>query len=382
MSDVLSFPGLGIELNINPVLATIGSLTIRWYGLIFAAAFAVAVGYTLWRAKDFGLNSDRMLDVILGAFIAGMVGARLYYVVFAWDMYKDNPISALYIWEGGIAIYGGVIGAFLVGAFLCKLRGVKLLPMFDLGATALLLAQAIGRWGNFFNMEAFGGNTDLPWGMTSNTIVRYLTQQMDALAAQGIGIIPSAPVHPTFLYESLWNLLGFALLAFVLTPRRRFDGQLFLTYLIWYGAGRFLIEGLRTDSLMAGSVRASQVVAVVCVAVAAYMMLRTFQAIKKANDPEYLKLYVLTEEGAAAVSGALYAPKTEAAPADEAGEASDAAEEAEETAQQPEDAAEEVEAAAEQPEEEAAPETVGQVEETAPEATETEAQPEDREEQQ
>ncbi len=336
MSDVLSFPGLGIELNINPVLAEIGPFTIRWYGLIFALAFIVALIYALWRAKDFGINSDRMLDVVLGAFIAGMVGARLYYVAFAWDMYKDNPISALYIWDGGIAIYGGVIGAFVVGAFLCKKRGVKLLPMFDLGASALLLAQAIGRWGNFFNMEAFGTNTDLPWGMTSNTIVRYLSLQMETLAGQGVGIIPNAPVHPTFLYESIWNLLGFALIAFILTPRRRFDGQIFLTYLIWYGAGRFVIEGLRTDSLMAGSVRISQVVAALCVVAAAYLLVKTLRSIKAADDPEYLKLYALTEEGAAAVSGELYAPKEEPAPekADEAPETAEEADEAAETAEE------------------------------------------------
>ena len=357
MSDVLSFPGLGIELNINPVLGTIGPFTIRWYGLIFAIAFAVAVVYALWRAKDFGINSDRMLDVVLGAFIAGMVGARLYYVAFAWDIYKDNPISALYIWEGGIAIYGGVIGAFLGGSLLCKWRGVKLLPMFDLGASGLLLAQAIGRWGNFFNMEAFGTNTDLPWGMTSKTIVNYLTLQMESLAGQGVGIIPSAPVHPTFLYESIWNLLGFLVIAFILTPRRRFDGQIFLTYLMWYGAGRFVIEGLRTDSLMWGSIRVSQALAAICVIVAAFFMIKTFRAIKASGDPEYLKLYALTEEGAAAVSGELYAQKddTEAAAEEAAVETSEAA---------PEQAGEEAS-------DEAASEPAAEEEQTASEETET-----------
>ena len=308
MSDVLSFPGLGLELTINPILAEIGPFSIHWYGVIFALAFLAGTCFLLWKAKDFGVNADRAFDVLLAAFVGGIICARAYYVIFAWNEmnYAENPIRVFYIWEGGIAMYGGLIGAFAVGLWMCRVRKVKSLPMLDVAGISLLLAQAIGRWGNFINMEAFGVNTDLPWGMTSQTIHNYLAYHMESLAGMGITVDPSLPVHPTFFYESAWNLIGFLVLAFVLAPRRRFDGQMFLGYLAWYGAGRCVVEGLRTDSLMWGNIRVSQALALICAVVCTALIFVVLRKIKEKGDPDYLKLYALTEEGQAAVSGALY----------------------------------------------------------------------------
>ena len=307
MEQTLRFPGLGLELTMNPIAFSIGPVEIHWYGIIIAVAFLAAMAYALTQCKTFGVNPDRALDVIMGSFVAGLIGARLYYVVMEWPMYADNPISALYIWEGGIGIYGGLIFGFLFGIVMCRWRKVRMLPMMDTAGPALLLAQAIGRWGNFVNIEAYGGNTTLPWGMTSDKITAELTARLEHLTQIGMTIDPTQPVHPTFLYESLWNLLGFVLIVFLLIPRRRFDGQVFLAYCGWYGFGRFFIEGLRTDSLMIGNIRTSQLVALVCVVAAGVAMAVVLKKIKDhGDDPDYLPLYVTTLEGQMAVSGELY----------------------------------------------------------------------------
>ncbi len=310
MTDTLSFPGLGLELNINPVVFHItGNWSIRWYGVIFAVAFLSAATYIFRRVKDFGLDEDRVIDVLLGSVLGGIVGARLYYVLFSWDTYRNNLLSILRIWEGGIAMYGSIIGGVLVGILLCRWRKVKLFPMMDLAAGGLLVGQAIGRWGNFVNMEAFGTNTTLPWGMTSNTITAYLIQVQDELARSGIMVDPSMPVHPTFFYESIWCLIGFLLLMWY-TSKRRFDGELSLLYIGWYGMGRFFIEGLRTDSLMLGSLRVSQLVALVCVVVSVILTISIHSKIRRSGDPDYLRLYVDTDEGRAVLAGTFY-PKEE-----------------------------------------------------------------------
>lgn len=306
MSEVLSFPGLGWEFELNRVAFSIGSKPIYWYGIIFATAFLVGTAYLLAKSAKLGVNSDRALDVVLGAFVAGIVCARLYFVAFSWDLYKDNPISALYIWEGGIGFYGGIIGAFVAGYFLCKWREVYILPMLDLAGPALLIAQAIGRWGNFVNMEAFGTNTDLPWGMTSRTIQNYLSYHANQLGELGMNIDPSMPVHPTFFYESAWNIIGFLIIGLWLVRHRKFDGQMFISYLIWYGAGRAVIEGMRTDSLMWGNIRVSQAVAVLCVIAGAVVMYLLY---KRAGQKDAGKLGVLfsdTEEGKLTATGEFY----------------------------------------------------------------------------
>lgn len=261
MSELISFPGLGLSFQVSRVALSIGGYNIYWYGITFALGFLVGIGYFHLQARRLGIHPYDGLDILLWAVVGGVIGARTYFVIFQWDMYKDNLLKVFAFREGGLAIYGGVIGSMLVGWIVCKIKKTPFLPVLDGGLTGLLLAQAVGRWGNFFNCEAFGCNTTLPWGMTSNTISRYLFNMADTLAAQGIAVDPTVPVHPTFFYEFVWNLIGFLLLAFVLTPRRRYDGQVSLCYMAWYGLGRFFIEGLRTDSLMLGSFRVSQLLA-------------------------------------------------------------------------------------------------------------------------
>lgn len=308
MSETLSFPGLGLEYTLNRVAFTIGPVTIYWYGIIVAAAFLAGICYALWRVKEFGIDGDRMIDVTIVGAIGGIVGARLYYVAFSWDQFKDEPVRIFMTWQGGIAIYGGIIGAFLFGLMMCKLRGVRMLPMLDLAAGGLILGQAIGRWGNFVNIEAFGGNTTLPWGMTSPSISSYLSSHLEDLSAIHMNIDPSLPVHPTFLYESLWCFTGFIVIA-VYTKHRRFDGELLLLYTAWYGLGRSVIEGLRTDSLLLGTIRISQLLAILCVigALTTWVLVRS--KIHRSADPDYLKLYVLTEEGQRVVAGTFYPAK-------------------------------------------------------------------------
>ncbi len=261
MENHVVFPGLGLELDISRVAFSIGDFNVYWYGVIIAVGFCLALVFAFANAKRFGIDSDRMVDVIIGTTICAVICARAYYVVFApfeyqslWDMVNLR--------DGGLAIYGGVLGAVLFGILFCKWRKVPVLPMLDLALAGFLLGQGIGRWGNFFNQEAFGSNTTLPWGMYSQSTHDYLASVQDTLAAQGIAVDPTMPVHPTFLYESIWCLLGFALLALYI-PHRRFNGEMSLLYAVWYGAERAVVEGLRTDSLMWVPVRVSQLLAAV-----------------------------------------------------------------------------------------------------------------------
>lgn len=303
--EILNFPGLGLEFELTKVAFSIFGWPIHWYGLIIATAFLCGAIYALARTKAFAVDADRLMDVILCAVLFGVVGARLYFVLFSLDTYINNPISIFFTWEGGIAIYGGLIGAVLATLIVCKIRRVRLLPCLDNLVGGVILGQAIGRWGNFVNIEAFGSNTTAPWGMTSPSIEWYLTQQRDALKAIGVLVDPSLPVHPTFLYESLWCLLGFLLIA-LYTKHRRFDGELSLIYSGWYGLGRFWIEGLRTDSLLIGTVRISQLVALLCVIASALTLVLIHSKIRREGDPGYLQLYAKTNEGQAVLSGEFY----------------------------------------------------------------------------
>ena len=196
---------------------------------------------------EFGVDPDSMVDVILIGVVLGIISARAYYVAMAPFKY-ESIWEMIAIRDGGLAIYGGIIGGFLFGGLACKWRGVPVLPMFDLTAMGFLLGQGCGRWGNFFNQEAFGCNTTLPWGMYSETTRAYLMSST-VTVPKGVVIDPNLPVHPTFLYESIWCFVGFFLL-FRYIKKRKFNGDITLRYLVWYGAGRFWIEGLRTDSLM------------------------------------------------------------------------------------------------------------------------------------
>lgn len=287
--EILRFPGLGWELPISRVALSIGNLDIYWYGVIIAVGFGLGLWVYLSHNRTCGIHPDEGLDIILWAMVGAIVGARAYYVVFQWDNYKDNLKEIFNLRGGGLAIYGGIIGALIVAFIVCRIKKLPMLPVADAAFPGVMLGQAIGRWGNFFNMEAFGTNTTLPWGMTSDTISAYLSRHQAALAAQGIVVDPTLPVHPTFLYESLWNLIGVAILLLWLFPRRSYDGQITLGYTAWYGLGRFFVEGLRTDSLMWGSVRVSQALGGVLFIVAAGLMLFIFLRGRKPMTLEYIE---------------------------------------------------------------------------------------------
>lgn len=262
LTHYIEFPKLGWKFPLNDVLAQFTlfgrEFTIKWYGVCIAVGFLLAVVYALRRAKELDIDPDRMIDVTLVCTIVGFVCARLYYVFFCGDTadYLANPATILQIWKGGIGIYGGIIGAFVSGILMCRLKKIHVLAMFDLASLGFLIGQGVGRWGNFFNQEAFGGNTALPWGMTGDIIQGGLN---------GSGYDTSLPVHPTFFYESVWCLLGFVLLHLLSKKAYKFKGEIFCGYLVWYGVGRFFIESMRTDSLMAGTIKTSQLVAVLAV---------------------------------------------------------------------------------------------------------------------
>ena len=218
--------------------------------------------YGLKRRAQFGISENDLLDGVLSIVPFAILCARAYYCAFAWEEFADNPIRVLYIWEGGIAIYGGVIGTFVGIVVFCLIKKVKLGAVLDLVALGFLIGQSIGRWGNFFNREAFGAETDTFLKMGLYDSVRQITTYY----------------HPTFLYESLWNIIGFAALHF-LSKKRQYDGQIALGYAAWYGLGRTLIEGLRVDSLYWGQFRISQLLAAItCFAAATALVVQAFRA--------------------------------------------------------------------------------------------------------
>ena len=267
----ISFPAFGID--INPAREfSIGPLSIHMYGLIIACGLVLATIYCMRRAKQFGLTEDHVLDGVLCVTPFALVCARAYYCIFSWELYADNPISVFYIWQGGIAIYGGVLGAILGMYVFCRVKKISLGATLDLVLLGFLIGQAIGRWGNFFNREAFGSETDsfLRMGLYNTRTESWEYH------------------HPTFLYESLWNAIGFVVLHF-LSKRRKYDGQVALGYMAWYGLGRAFIEGLRTDSLYIGAtnLRVSQLLAAASCGAAVVMLV--YQSMKP-HDPA--KLFV------------------------------------------------------------------------------------------
>ena len=290
---LVEFPKLGLDLNVyeNLVEFTLPGwdidITIKFYGVIIAFGFTLAVLFGGRMAYVWKMSIDKMLDVLIYGTFGGIIGARLYYVAFQWDSYKDDLLSIFKIWEGGLAIYGGIIGAFIAAYFVCKKIDLNFYKLLDLAGMSLLIGQGIGRWGNFTNQEAFGINTDSVFGMTSEKISDYISSHYATLTANGISIDSSAPVHPTFLYESVWCLLGFFVLYIVCKKYRKFDGQLILGYGIIYGFERFLVEGLRTDSLYIGDtgLRVSQVLSLgIVVACASLMAVKLMQIKKQKED--------------------------------------------------------------------------------------------------
>jgi len=267
--SVISFPGLGLEMDPSRTLS-IGPLTIHYYGLIIAAGLLLAVIYGLRRCKQFGIKDDDIVDGVLWVTPFAILCARAYYCIFSWHEFAHDPISVLYIWNGGLAIYGGVIGAIIGVTVFCHFKKIKLAALLDLVLLGFLIGQGIGRWGNFFNREAFGAATD--------SFLRMGLYNMRTFTFEYY--------HPTFLYESLWNLTGFVMLHF-LSKKRQYDGQIALGYAAWYGLGRALIEGLRMDSLYWGPFRVSQLLAAVsCVAAVGVLVWQGFRK----HDPA--KLFV------------------------------------------------------------------------------------------
>lgn len=304
MTQTLSFPNLGIELNINRVAFSIFGLDIYWYGIIVTLGCVLGYIYLMKNVHKVGIKGNDIENIIFFSVIAGFIGARIYYVIFQWEnMFKTDPMKIFAFRDGGLAIYGGIIGSIGVGWILCRLKKVPFLPLIDAATPALILGQAIGRWGNFFNIEAFGGNTTLPWGMTSPQITNHLlsVQTTSELAALGQIVDPYAPVHPTFLYESLWNLVGFLILAFLIFPKRKFDGQIALSYAAWYGLGRAFIEGLRTDSLIFSigslTLRVSQVLSVIVCILAIVLIFIVQLKIKRSDYKLYVNTVKNTSEG-------------------------------------------------------------------------------------
>ncbi|WP_407386045.1 prolipoprotein diacylglyceryl transferase [Ruminococcus sp.] len=227
----VSFPGLGInDLPVNRVAFSIGSFHVYWYGILIAIGLMLAVLYAYLNAERYDVDRNKLIDCVIVGIVTSIIGARSYYVIFKWDYFSAHPGEIIDIRDGGIAIYGAIIGALIGGLIMAKIRKMKFLPILDITMTSFLIGQAIGRWGNFFNQEAFGTPTDNVFRMVSEN-------------TGGVG------VHPCFLYESVWCALGFLLLFLFNRIFQKYHGQVFYLYLVWYGLERTLVEGLRTDSL-------------------------------------------------------------------------------------------------------------------------------------
>jgi phosphatidylglycerol:prolipoprotein diacylglycerol transferase len=275
----ITFPSFGISLNASRGFF-IGNFQIYWYAVLIASGLLLAVIYACRRCKTFGLRDNDLIDGVLCIVPFAVVCARAYYCVFRWEAFSDNPISVLNIREGGLAIYGGVIGAVIgiVIFALVKKNKVRLTAVLDITALGFLIGQSVGRWGNFINREAFGAETD---SFLRMGLLNSLTGKVTCY-------------HPTFLYESLWNACGFVLLHF-LSKKRKYDGQIALGYVAWYGLGRALIEGLRTDSLYLGQFRVSQLLAATsCIIAVVVLIVMAF----KQHDPEKLFVNVVAKRNA------------------------------------------------------------------------------------
>lgn len=234
---------------INPVAFNIFGIEIRWYGILMSAAIFIATLISNKRADKYGMKKDLIFDLFLYVVPAAIIGARVYYVIFEWKQYINNPLEIFNYRAGGLAIHGALIFGFISGYIFAKKNNINPLKLSDIVAPTIALGQAIGRWGNFINMEAHGGPTNLPWGI----------------------VINGQKVHPTFLYESLWDLGIFIFIILYMDKRKKFDGQLIFIYGILYSIGRFFIEGLRTDSLMFGPLKMAQLISIFIIIVCTYL---------------------------------------------------------------------------------------------------------------
>ena len=302
MVNQVFFPGLGLEFTLNRVAFHVLGRPVYWYGIIIASGLLLAVWLCCKWGKRFGITEDQITDMMLFAVPAALVCIRAYYVIFNLGQYRNadgsmNWAAVFRYSDGGLAIYGGIISSVLVLLIFCKVKKISFLSFADLGVHGLFIGQLVGRWGNFMNIEAYGAPTTLPWRMCSESIANDLYAQGIATAAEYQEILAGTlGVHPTFFYESLWNLVGL-LLVYQLGKRRKFDGQCFLFYIFWYGLGRAWIEGLRTDSLylyVGSTIRVSQLLAAVSALAAGAVLLRRLHQVRQ--KPETLYVQRLAEE--------------------------------------------------------------------------------------
>ncbi len=262
------FPHLGIQIeHLSRVIFQIFGYDVYWYGVIIASGVLIALAFAIREAKRTGQNAENYVDIALFGVIFSVIGARLYYVLFSWELYIDEPLKIFALREGGLAIYGGIIAGVITVIVYTKIKKLNFWLVADTTAPSLILGQIIGRWGNFFNREAFGGYTDNIFAM------RYLKQQVNNIAPSvlkntiTVNGTEYIQVHPTFLYESVWNI-GVLIILLIMRKNKKFDGQIFGFYLLGYACGRVWIEGLRTDQLKIGHFAVSQILSAVLIFVA------------------------------------------------------------------------------------------------------------------
>ncbi len=288
---LVKFAGIAQEFEVSSVL-DLGFTQVRWYGAIIAFGFLLAVLFGGRIAYVWEINLDKMIDILLFGTVGAVVGARAYYVAFKWDYYSVHLSEIPKIWKGGLAIYGGIIGGLLMAFIVCKVEKINIPNLLDLVGMSLLIGQGIGRWGNYANQEAFGGFTYSNFGMMSDKVVSYIERHPESFGLEGVSDIAGhiaendLYVHPTFFYESVWCLLGFLVLYVILKKFRKFSGQLFLTYGVWYGFERMIVEGMRTDSLFIGNtgIRASQALSFAIVLVCGVLLV--IKLIKYTKNPQ------------------------------------------------------------------------------------------------
>lgn len=287
-SVIVKFAGIAQEFAVSSKL-DLGFTTVNWYGAIIAFGFLLAVLYGGVIAYYWEINLDKMIDVLMFGTVGAIVGARLYYVAFKWDYYSQHISQIPKIWEGGLAIYGGIIGGILVAWLVCKVEKLNFYNLLDMVGMSLLIGQGIGRWGNYANQEAFGGFTYKNWGMMSDKVISYIESKPESFGLEGVENIKQyiadndLYVHPTFFYESVWCILGFFVLYYIMKKHRRFSGQLFLTYGLWYGFERLIVEGMRTDSLFIANtnIRVSQLISFALVAVCFTLLIIKLEKYKR-----------------------------------------------------------------------------------------------------
>ena len=287
MDMEINFPNLGIYLDHVGKNISIFGFSIAYYGIVIVTGMMIAIWIAQREAKRTGQNPEQYLDLAMIGIAAGILGARIYYVIFAWDYYKDDLLSIFNIRQGGLAIYGGIIGGVMTAIVYCKRKGVNFWLLADTIAPSLAFGQMLGRWGNFFNREAFGGFTNGLLAMRLQ-MSQVRTSDISAEVMQHIvnyGGVDYIQVHPTFLYESLWNLCLFLLLI-KFRPKKKFDGQVLGLYFLGYALGRVWIEGLRTDQLMLGPFAVSQLLSGVLIICAAVFLIRKGKQEKAKKESE------------------------------------------------------------------------------------------------